>query len=155
MKFHLQRFLLRIFLPLILFTPMGKAFSQPAENCTPLCTELARLNNSPIEVKWHLFKSVIKNSGMEFWMFQKMSPEDRDNAARKAYFIAALDRSFLLAETKELADILNKIGQGSDPEATVMEFENKYIKTFGKYPNIVPVDTAKLRERLLNQMKIQ
>jgi hypothetical protein len=131
----------------------------PQKAVSPLLVEERRLLASPVQVKFEVMRrSSSKEFRLTFQEYARIDSEQADAALSEKYYIAAIRRATLLIRGEDrLFEILNSYGL--DPNVSAkqisLQFEQTYFDMFGVYPDMVPVDTQAILDRLLSSSTIR
>ena len=124
-------------------------------NKTPLLLAEVALLRSPPEVQYEFMRLAFSSFKSSFSSFLKINIEERDQLVQQGYYIHALSKCLLIADEKELADLLNTYkGDGNEKELA-LEFEQIYKRIRGVYPDVIPVDVNALTRRMLDKRTIR
>jgi hypothetical protein len=135
--------------------------AQCLDNCDEKRTSMLAgqeqaLNSSEDVVRFYVIKSVFPDIAISERQFRGMDEGDKSKLLAQAYYKSAFFRAVLLHRgDSELVDILNKMAHNNDLKEVCLEFEKAYVKKFGSFPDIVPVDVAHLTRRLLDNRLIR
>lgn len=146
------------------FVPSSSALAQTvpdtraqSQAASPLLIEEGKIRTSPAEIHYAILRASSPKFNLTFAQIAKIPQPQRADLVSDVYYTMAVDRATMLTRGRaDLADIINTIGSGNqDLRQVALDFEARYFAVFGVYPDIVPVDSEALLQRMLNRSKVQ